>query len=172
MPLKVSHDLISVGCLFSMTLLPGSGGGSGNSGGGGSAINDGINCLQSRLTKLTAAGRRLSHEANAAAGPSGGSGQPPPTPVSQALVAQLEAQERHMAAWFADLQWQLEGIFSSQQSRMQSGSGGGGGTLTPNSTRRDGWTPAQRSMAVEFPGGKRTSAGPTPASRGGGTWRG
>ena len=96
-------------------------------GGGAPAISDGINRLQSRLTKLTAAGRRLSHEANSAAGPSGVSGEPPPTPVSQALVAQLEAQERHMAAWFADLQWQLEGIFSSQQSRMPAGSGGGGG---------------------------------------------
>ena len=104
--------------------------------GGKTGEHDGIGRLRARLVKLTTVGRKLAAQAGAATAAGGGGGglglgrgyessatttTTTPGPVTQALVSQLEAQERHMAAWFADLQWQLEGIFSSTQSRMPGG---------------------------------------------------
>ena len=118
-------------------------------GGGGHA--EGISRLKTRLVKLTAAGRKLASQAGAAGGGGAGGGAAP-APLTQALVAQLEAQERHVAAWFADLQWQLEGLFSSQKSRMTPvggplGRSNLGPTTTPRGASRESSSRGARSGA-------------------------
>uniref|UniRef100_A0A7S0SDW3 Uncharacterized protein n=1 Tax=Mantoniella antarctica TaxID=81844 RepID=A0A7S0SDW3_9CHLO len=137
--------------------------------GGKHNVHDEIGRLESRLEALAAAGRKLGAQAGSAAGSAAGPGSnASPTPVTHALVAQLETQERHMAAWFADLQWQLEDIFTSQQSRMPviGGGGGtqraGGGESTPLMAMSGG----ENRLGAWTPGGSRGGAG-----TGGGTWR-
>ena len=65
-------------------------------------VASGIAALKSRLARIAANSRRLTH-----ASTSDGDG-----PSRKEAIAQLEQQEREPASWFAELQSQLEALFA------------------------------------------------------------
>ena len=79
---------------------------------GGSKVNvaSGIAALKSRLARIAANSRRLTH-----ASTSDGDG-----PSRKEAIAQLEQQERELASWFAELQSQLEALFARPKTARRS----------------------------------------------------